>query len=49
MSGSISFDDIEARPGFLATGAKPETIDWLPEPPRQPRHVTLISVDDHLV
>ena len=49
MSGSISFDDIEARPGFLATGAKPESIDWLPEPPRQPRHVTLISVDDHLV
>jgi predicted TIM-barrel fold metal-dependent hydrolase len=49
MSGSISFDEIEGRPGFLATGAKPEQIDWLPEPPRQRRHVALISVDDHLV
>src|ERR1700730_16679700 len=49
MSGSISFDEIESRQGFLATGAKPETIDWLPEPSRQQRHVTLISVDDHLV
>jgi len=49
MSGSISFDEIESRRGFLATGAKPEVIDWLPEPPRQDRHVTLISVDDHLV
>jgi hypothetical protein len=49
MSGSISFDEIESQQGFLATGAKPESIDWLPEPPRQDRHVTLISVDDHLV
>ena len=49
MTGSISFDDLEHREGFLATGAKPATIEWLPEPPRQPRHVTLISVDDHLV
>ena len=49
MSGSISFDEIENQQGFLATGAKPESIDWLPEPPRQDRHVTLISVDDHLV
>src|SRR3954453_852013 len=47
--GSISFDEIESREGFLATGAKPTRIDWLPDPPRQPRHVTLISVDDHLV
>ena len=28
MSGSISFDEIESRQGFLATGAKPETIDY---------------------
>ena len=47
--GSISFDEIESREGFLATGEKPAEIDWLPDPPRQPRHVTLISVDDHLV
>ena len=47
--GSISFDEIESREGFLATGEKPTEIDWLPDPPRQPRHVTLISVDDHLV
>ena len=47
--GSISFDEIESREGFLATGDKPTEIDWLPDPPRQPRHVTLISVDDHLV
>ena len=49
MTGSISFDEIESRPGFLATGAKPDAIDWLPEPPRARRHVPLISVDDHLV
>jgi len=48
-SGSISFDEIESREGFLATGEKPAEIDWLPEPTRRPRHVTLISVDDHLV
>jgi predicted TIM-barrel fold metal-dependent hydrolase len=47
--GSISFDEIESREGFLATGEKPAEIDWLPEPTRRPRHVTLISVDDHLV
>ena len=47
--GSISFDEIESREGFLATGEKPAEIDWLPEPSRRPRHVTLISVDDHLV
>ena len=40
--GSISFDEIESREGFLATGDKPTEIDWLPDPPRQPRHVTLI-------
>ena len=49
MSSSISFDEIESRQGFLATGAKPESIDWLPEPPRAHRHVPIISVDDHLV
>jgi len=49
MSDSISFDEIESRPGFLATGEKPRVIDWLPEPVRRHRHVTVISVDDHLV
>jgi predicted TIM-barrel fold metal-dependent hydrolase len=45
---SISFDDLERRPGFFAT-TKPDKVTFLPEPDRQPRHFTLISVDDHLV
>ena len=45
---SIDFDDLEARPGFFA-GTKPETVTFLPEPERRPRHFTFISVDDHLV
>ena len=49
MAGSITFDEIETKKGFLATGSKPEKIDWLPDPPRQKRFTTLISVDDHLV
>lgn len=46
---SISFDDLESRENFFATGPKPEHIDWLPEPEPRHRHVPLISVDDHLV
>jgi predicted TIM-barrel fold metal-dependent hydrolase len=45
---AISFDDLERRPGFFAT-EKPATPTFLPDPERQPRHFTLISVDDHLV
>jgi predicted TIM-barrel fold metal-dependent hydrolase len=46
---SITFDEIESREDFFATGSKPEKIDWLPEPERRERKLTLISVDDHLV
>jgi len=45
---SIDFDDLESRPGFFV-GSKPEQVTFLPDPPRQKRHYTLISVDDHLV
>jgi predicted TIM-barrel fold metal-dependent hydrolase len=45
---SINFDDLEAREGFFAT-TRPETPTFLPDPERQPRHFTFISVDDHLV
>ena len=43
VAGSISFDEIESREGFLATGEKPTEIDWLPEPaaPAAPRHAHL--------
>ena len=49
MTSSISFDEIESREGFFKTKGKPEVVEWLPEPEQQERHVTLISVDDHLV
>ena len=49
MTGSISFDEIESREGFFKTKGKPDVVEWLPEPVRQERHVTIISVDDHLV
>jgi predicted TIM-barrel fold metal-dependent hydrolase len=45
---SINFDDLEAREGFFAT-TRPETPTFLPDPERQPRQFTFISVDDHLV
>jgi predicted TIM-barrel fold metal-dependent hydrolase len=52
-SGSIDFDDLESRPGFFATKAaregRPKQVTFLPDPERQPRWCTLISVDDHLV
>ena len=49
MTSSISFDEIENREGFFKTKGKPDVVEWLPEPEQQERHVTLISVDDHLV
>ncbi len=45
---SISFDDLERKPGFFVT-EKPEQVTFLPDPDRRPRRFTLISVDDHLV
>jgi hypothetical protein len=45
---SISFDDLESRPGFFKT-TKPEKVTFLPEPERRERRYTFISVDDHLV
>ena len=52
-STSISFDQLESRPGFFATSAaqqgRPAKVTFLPEPERRPRWCTLISVDDHLV
>ncbi len=52
-STSITFDQLESRPGFFATTAakegRPAKVTFLPDPPRQPRWCTLISVDDHLV
>ncbi|MCB0993671.1 MAG: amidohydrolase [Acidimicrobiales bacterium] len=45
---SIDFDDLESRPGFFVT-SKPEKVTFLPDPPRQHRWYTLVSVDDHLV
>jgi predicted TIM-barrel fold metal-dependent hydrolase len=45
---SISFDDLEKRPGFFVTD-KPAQATFLPDPERRPRRFTLISVDDHLV
>jgi predicted TIM-barrel fold metal-dependent hydrolase len=45
---AIGFDDLEQRPGFFVT-SKPEHVTFLPEPERQDRWCTLISVDDHLV
>jgi predicted TIM-barrel fold metal-dependent hydrolase len=46
---SISFDELESRPGFFKTSGRPAKATFLPDPPRQPRWCTLISVDDHLV
>jgi predicted TIM-barrel fold metal-dependent hydrolase len=46
---SITFDDLEARPGFFKTSGRPQKATFLPDPDRQPRWCTLISVDDHLV
>jgi predicted TIM-barrel fold metal-dependent hydrolase len=46
---SISFDDLESRPGFFTTSGRPPKATFLPDPDRQPRWCTLISVDDHLV
>jgi predicted TIM-barrel fold metal-dependent hydrolase len=48
QGGSISFDDLENRPGFFVT-EKPAQPTFLPEPARRERYFTLISVDDHLV
>ena len=46
--GSISFDEIERREGFLETGEnRPRSSGSRTR--RATRHVTLISVDDHLV
>jgi predicted TIM-barrel fold metal-dependent hydrolase len=45
---SISFDDLESRPGFFKT-TKPEKVTFLPEPERRDRRYTFVSVDDHLV
>lgn len=46
---SISFDELEARPGFFKTSGRPQKATFLPDPDRQSRWCTLISVDDHLV
>ncbi len=52
-STSITFDQLESRPGFFATKAatsgRPARVTFLPEPERRARRYTLISVDDHLV
>jgi predicted TIM-barrel fold metal-dependent hydrolase len=45
---AISFDDLERQPGFFKT-TKPTTVEFLPDPERRPRHLPIISVDDHLV
>lgn len=44
----LQFDDLESKKGFFVT-SKPKTPTFLPDPERQPRRYTLISVDDHLV
>ena len=50
MTSSISFDEIESREGFFETRREARRrSNGCPSPPRQERHVTLISVDDHLV
>jgi predicted TIM-barrel fold metal-dependent hydrolase len=52
-STSITFDQLESRPGFFttkaATSGRPSRVTFLPEPERRARWCTLISVDDHLV
>src|SRR5471032_1295186 len=52
-STSITFDQLESRPGFFttkaATSGRPSAVTFLPEPERRARWCTLISVDDHLV
>jgi predicted TIM-barrel fold metal-dependent hydrolase len=52
-STSITFDQLESRPGFFttkaATSGPPAKVTFLPEPERRQRWCTLISVDDHLV
>ena len=52
-STSITFDQLESRPGFFttkaATSGRPAKVTFLPEPERRARWCTLISVDDHLV
>lgn len=45
---AISFDDMESRDDFFVT-SKPDEVTFLPDPERQHRYFTFISVDDHLV
>jgi hypothetical protein len=49
MAGTgIRLDEMETRAGFMVS-KKPDTVTLLPDPPRAPRHVPIISADDHLV
>ena len=44
----IKLEDMETREGFMRS-RKPEHVTLLPDPPRAPRHLPIISTDDHLV
>ena len=44
----IKLEDMETREGFMRS-RKPEHVTLLPDPPQAPRHLPIISTDDHLV
>ncbi|MFC4052597.1 amidohydrolase family protein [Actinomadura syzygii] len=46
---SINIDDLASDLGFTTGGKGAEGPTWLPEPDRQDRKYTVISVDDHIV
>jgi len=47
MAG-LKLEEMETRAGFMR-GKKPETVTFLPDPPRARRRLPIISTDDHLV
>lgn len=46
---SISFDELTSDMSFTKGGKRHGKATFLPEPERQPRAYTMISVDDHIV